>query len=187
MKWLSGSDSSPTEFDGSELEYNRPHPYLPDLVICRPDWAPTLMAAVAEHATAPTDSPRVAMARAYIRSLISHDASHVRLAADAWRVENGQRTGETGAEIRHRLEHGPEYRPLRRVRNLKFHEWGNNVVARFLLDIAAGGTDTTVSITEHFQTMARGIVDTTDLVYFATLLVVSLFLTHRSVESVRWR
>jgi hypothetical protein len=35
--------------------------------------------------------------------------------------------------------------------------------------------------------MSRGIVDTTDLVYFATILVVSLFLTHRSVESVRWR
>lgn len=29
--------------DGSELEYNRPHPYLPDLVICRPDWAGELM------------------------------------------------------------------------------------------------------------------------------------------------
>jgi ABC-2 type transport system permease protein len=44
-----------------------------------------------------------------------------------------------------------------------------------------------VSITDHFSSMSRGIVDTTDLVYFATLLVVSLFLTHRSVESVRWR
>ncbi|WP_072815324.1 3'(2'),5'-bisphosphate nucleotidase CysQ [Rhodococcus zopfii] len=138
--------------DGTALEYNRPHPYLPDLVICRPDWAPTLMAAVAEHATAPTDSPRVAMARVYIRSLISHDASHVRLAADAWRVENGQRTGDTGAEIRERLEHGPEYLPIRRVRDLTFHEWGNDVVARFLLDIDAGrGADLTVSVTEHFD------------------------------------
>ncbi|HEV7731070.1 MAG TPA: ABC transporter permease subunit [Candidatus Binatia bacterium] len=44
-----------------------------------------------------------------------------------------------------------------------------------------------VSITDHFGTMSRGIIDTKDLVYFATLLVVSLFLTHRSVESVRWR
>lgn len=44
-----------------------------------------------------------------------------------------------------------------------------------------------VSITDHFAEMTRGIIDTKDLVYFATLLAVSLFLTHRSVESVRWR
>lgn len=138
--------------DGSELEYNRPHPYLPDLVICRLDWAPALMTAIAEHATARADSPRVAMARAYIRSLISHDASHVRLAADAWRVENGQRTGDTGAEIREQLEQGPEYRPLRRVRDLTFHEWHHDVVARFLLDMDAGAdAETTVSVTEHFR------------------------------------
>ncbi|MEE2033764.1 3'(2'),5'-bisphosphate nucleotidase CysQ [Rhodococcus chondri] len=138
--------------DGSELEYNRPHPYLPDLVICRPDWAPPLMAAIGEHANAPTDSARVAMARAYIRSLVGHDASHVRLAADAWRVENGQRTGDSGVEIRDRLEHGPEYRPIRRVRDLIFREWDDNVVARFLLDVSAGsGPDLTVSVTEHFR------------------------------------
>ncbi|ATQ31689.1 3'(2'),5'-bisphosphate nucleotidase CysQ [Rhodococcus ruber] len=136
--------------DGSELEYNRPHPYMPDLVICRPDWAPALMAAIAEHAGAPTDSARVAMARSYIRSLVSHDASHVRLAADAWRVENGVRTGDTGVEIRDRLEHGPEYRPIRRVRELTFREWDDNVVARFLLDLDAGDTALTVAVTEHF-------------------------------------
>jgi ABC-2 type transport system permease protein len=43
------------------------------------------------------------------------------------------------------------------------------------------------SITDHFQEMSKGVIDTKDLVYFATLLVVSLFLTQRSVESVRWR
>ncbi len=44
-----------------------------------------------------------------------------------------------------------------------------------------------VSITDHFQELLKGLVDTKDLVYFATLLTVMLFLTHRSVESVRWR
>ena len=44
-----------------------------------------------------------------------------------------------------------------------------------------------VSITDHFQELLKGLIDTTDLVYFATVLVVSLFLTLRSVESVRWR
>ncbi|TCN55684.1 3'(2'), 5'-bisphosphate nucleotidase [Rhodococcus sp. SMB37] len=144
--------------DGSPLEYNRPHPYLPDLVICRPDWAPTLMAAVSEHADIPTDSARVAMARAYIQSLISHDASHVRLAEDAWRVENGQRTGNSGTEIRDRLESGAEYRQIRRVRDLTFHEWHHDVVARFLLDITSGPNEvTTVSVTEHFDIPAGDI------------------------------
>ena len=44
-----------------------------------------------------------------------------------------------------------------------------------------------VSITDHFQEFLKGLIDTKDLVYFATVLVVSLFLTQRSVESVRWR
>jgi ABC-2 type transport system permease protein len=52
---------------------------------------------------------------------------------------------------------------------------------------AAGGLIRYASITEHFQELTKGIVDTKDLVYFATLLVVGLFLTQRSVESVRWR
>lgn len=33
--------------DGSPLVYNRPHPYLPDLLICRPDLASDLLAAIA--------------------------------------------------------------------------------------------------------------------------------------------
>jgi ABC-2 type transport system permease protein len=44
-----------------------------------------------------------------------------------------------------------------------------------------------VSITDHFQALLKGVIDTKNLVYFATILIVALFLTHRSVESVRWR
>jgi len=51
----------------------------------------------------------------------------------------------------------------------------------------AGGIVRYVSITDHFQELTKGIIDTKDLVYFATLLVIGLFLTQRSVESVRWR
>src|SRR6185295_1366535 len=40
------------------------------------------------------------------------------------------------------------------------------------------------SITDHFQEMTKGIVDTRDLVYFLTLVVVGVFLTQRAVESV---
>ncbi len=44
-----------------------------------------------------------------------------------------------------------------------------------------------VSLTEHFGEMVKGIIDTRDLVYFVTVIVLALFLTQRSVESVRWR
>jgi 3'(2'), 5'-bisphosphate nucleotidase len=34
-----------SRLDGSPLVYNQPDPYLPDLLICRPDLAPTVVAA----------------------------------------------------------------------------------------------------------------------------------------------
>jgi ABC-2 type transport system permease protein len=51
----------------------------------------------------------------------------------------------------------------------------------------AGGFIKYASITDHFQELTKGIIDTKDLVYFATVIVLALFLTHRSVESIRWR
>jgi ABC-2 type transport system permease protein len=44
-----------------------------------------------------------------------------------------------------------------------------------------------VSLTEHFAQMVKGIIDSKDLVYFLSVIVLALFLTHRSVESIRWR
>ena len=44
-----------------------------------------------------------------------------------------------------------------------------------------------VSLTEHFSEMVKGVIDTKDLVYFGCVIVLALFLTQRSVESVRWR
>lgn len=44
-----------------------------------------------------------------------------------------------------------------------------------------------LSLPEHFSVMVRGVIDTQDLVYFASLIFVALFLTQRSVESARWR
>jgi len=44
-----------------------------------------------------------------------------------------------------------------------------------------------LSLTEHFAQMVKGVIDTRDLVYFASVIVLALFLTQRSVESIRWR
>ena len=39
----------------------------------------------------------------------------------------------------------------------------------------------------HFDNLVKGLVDTKDLVYFAAAIIFSLFLTHRVIESQRWR
>ncbi len=44
-----------------------------------------------------------------------------------------------------------------------------------------------LSVTEHFADMVKGLIDTRGLVYFASLILLALFLTQRSVESLRWR
>jgi ABC-2 type transport system permease protein len=44
-----------------------------------------------------------------------------------------------------------------------------------------------LSLTEHFGEMVKGIIDTRDVVYFLSVIALSLFLTQRSVESLRWR
>ena len=43
------------------------------------------------------------------------------------------------------------------------------------------------SLTEHFGEMVKGVIDTRDLTYFISVIVFALFLTQRSVESLRWR
>ena len=44
-----------------------------------------------------------------------------------------------------------------------------------------------LSLTSHFDTFVRGIIDTTDIVYYLVLAGVFLFFTIRSLESRRWR
>jgi ABC-2 type transport system permease protein len=50
-----------------------------------------------------------------------------------------------------------------------------------------GGLLRYVSLTEHFGQLVKGIIDSKDLVYFASVIALALFFTHRSVESIRWR
>jgi ABC-2 type transport system permease protein len=40
---------------------------------------------------------------------------------------------------------------------------------------------------EHFQQLLKGLVDTSDLAYFAVMIGSMLLLTKAAVESVRWR
>ena len=44
-----------------------------------------------------------------------------------------------------------------------------------------------LSVTDHLSQMIRGVLDTKDFVYFGSLIFIFLFLTHRAVESARWK
>lgn len=44
-----------------------------------------------------------------------------------------------------------------------------------------------LSITEHFDDFARGVLDSKHLVYYTSFIIFGLFLTAKSVDSERWR
>ncbi|HUU45119.1 MAG TPA: ABC transporter permease [Acidobacteriota bacterium] len=44
-----------------------------------------------------------------------------------------------------------------------------------------------LSVSYHFENIARGVVDTRDLIYYLSMIVVFLFLAMRTMESRRWR
>lgn len=44
-----------------------------------------------------------------------------------------------------------------------------------------------LSVVEHFEPFSKGVIDTKDVVFFASLTFFGLFLTARSMESLRWR
>jgi gliding motility-associated transport system permease protein len=44
-----------------------------------------------------------------------------------------------------------------------------------------------ISVVTHFDSFAKGVIDSKDAVFFVTVIVVGLFFTARSMESLRWR
>jgi ABC-2 type transport system permease protein len=44
-----------------------------------------------------------------------------------------------------------------------------------------------MSITNHYDSLAKGVIDTKDVIFYATVIFLGLFCTARSVESLRWR
>lgn len=44
-----------------------------------------------------------------------------------------------------------------------------------------------LSLTEHYSELVKGVIDTRDVFYFLSVILLALFLTQRSVESLRWR
>jgi ABC-2 type transport system permease protein len=44
-----------------------------------------------------------------------------------------------------------------------------------------------LSVQAHFESFSKGVLDSKDLVFNVTMIILCLFLTSRSLESVRWR
>jgi ABC-type transport system involved in multi-copper enzyme maturation, permease component len=44
-----------------------------------------------------------------------------------------------------------------------------------------------LSVVQHFEPFSKGIVDTKDVIFFGSMIFLGLFLTTRSMESLRWR
>lgn len=54
-------------------------------------------------------------------------------------------------------------------------------------DSLAGQLFNFMSLDQRFNNLSRGLIDTTDLIYLVSFVVVAVFLTTRSLESRRWR
>jgi len=44
-----------------------------------------------------------------------------------------------------------------------------------------------MSVLQHFDSFAKGVLDTKDIIYYVSVIFVGLFLTARSMEALRWR
>lgn len=44
-----------------------------------------------------------------------------------------------------------------------------------------------ISVISHFESFAKGVVDLKDVIYYISMIVLGLFLTARSMDSMRWR
>ena len=44
-----------------------------------------------------------------------------------------------------------------------------------------------MSVITHFEPFAKGVIDTKDVIFYLSMIFFGLFLTARSMESLRWR
>jgi ABC-2 type transport system permease protein len=65
--------------------------------------------------------------------------------------------------------------------------WLVSGLGSLLGDTTSGRVISYISFMEHYDRLVRGLIDTSDLVYFGSSLILMLFLTHRVVESARWK
>jgi ABC-2 type transport system permease protein len=63
-------------------------------------------------------------------------------------------------------------------------------VLSWMTDLAQTATAKVIaymSVNSHYEPFAKGLIDTKDIVFYVTVIFLGLFLTTRSLESLRWR
>ena len=101
----------------------------------------------------------VRVAQSYLDSLLSHDASGVALAENAYRIENGTYMGSTGAEIRAALEHS-SMNFLDRIEDVRWYAAPGSAVAFYTLYVDAGDAGEAVcKIGERFRVYDGALVE----------------------------
>jgi hypothetical protein len=78
-----------------------------------------------------SETNRIAAADAYIDALASHQADGVPFSEDCVRVEQGVKTGFSGAHLRRSLNRGPQYRIIAATTDRDFTVDGDHVHATF--------------------------------------------------------
>lgn len=65
--------------------------------------------------------------------------------------------------------------------------WLLGFLGSLLGDTTMGHIMSSISFMEHYDRLVSGLIDTSDLLYFASGLALMLFLTHQVVDSARWK
>src|SRR5438105_6640928 len=70
-----------------------------------------------------------------------------------------------------------------------------NIIVLWLVDVLANNADsasskavlTYLSILSHLDDFMKGVLSTSHIIFYLSLMVMGLFLTYRSIDSLRWR
>jgi len=65
--------------------------------------------------------------------------------------------------------------------------WMLSIAARTVSSSTLGGLLNYLSLYEHLNHFIRGLLDTSDVIFYLSFIAFGLFLTHRVVESQRWK
>jgi hypothetical protein len=107
---------------------------------------------------APSRAPRaetprdvlLAACRAYLAALVSHEASRVPLAPDAWRVENGANSGASSAAIASSLE-SPLMKAVAGIDDVTWFAERDQAASFYTLRVQAGERRGSCRIAERFR------------------------------------
>jgi 3'(2'), 5'-bisphosphate nucleotidase len=81
----------------------------------------------------PPRARTIAIANTYLKALVSHDASHIRMAHDVCRMENGLRSAASDQEVKRGIE-TPALGGIRAIYGVRWFVEGPEAVAFYELD-----------------------------------------------------